>query len=183
MIGLLLDTQPLYIKGSLPLHMMPDQDTGKPITIYKIPDTPSFFSWSSDRLPLATSAYRAALAYFVCILACCYILYPNWIQAKYYRFRHRYQDVDDIHQQQQSKKHDLMNGSTNSNHNTGDRHSDASLPLYHNDHDDGSTGSTAYGPKRSVLWNHLVINGRQWLASRGWYKPGPKRKLPNKKTG
>mmetsp|Transcript_11632 Transcript_11632/g.32193 ORF Transcript_11632/g.32193 Transcript_11632/m.32193 type:complete len:180 (+) Transcript_11632:518-1057(+) len=172
-VGLMFDTQPLYIKGALPLEQMHDQDTGKIIYFYKIPA-------AEEQLQAATSAYRAAVAYFLCILGSYHVLYPNWIKSKFYRFRRGYQDLDDV--VMNNKKHDgqdhhhhhhennIANNNNNSNTNGG-----GELPMYHAD-------ASAYSATTS-LWNRAVLNGRQWLAARGWYKPGGgQRRLPNTKT-
>lgn len=87
--GILLDTQPLYIKGSLPQLIIQTDDATKSVVQYLIPTA------ESDRIPAARSAYRAALAYLVVFFVCLHILYPGWFQSQVYRRSKKYQDIPD----------------------------------------------------------------------------------------
>ena len=58
-IGILIDTQPIYIQGVLPKHEQYDEDgNGKKQVFYD-------FGSSSDRLPTASRAYQTAFFYFL----------------------------------------------------------------------------------------------------------------------
>ena len=84
LIGILMDTQPLYIKGSLPATILQTDDASKPVTQYLLPT-------AEERLPAARSAYRAGLAYLVTCLACLYALHP----AAQRRIRRQYDSIPD----------------------------------------------------------------------------------------
>ena len=201
-VGILLDTQPLLIKGALPRHVIysgTDDDVeqrishGKPVTLYKLPA-------DGERLPSATTAYHAALAYFLCAVASFWVLYPHWIQSKFYRFRHRYQNLDlpmtvggggpqGSSTSTSSDKRSSRFGSkakkkktkpkTDPSLNGGSNHlingdgSSASLPLYHSD---PSAGTRSW-------WTQFTLMTRHWLAAQGWYQPAPPPKKRRHKTG
>jgi hypothetical protein len=73
--GLLLDTQALYIPGTLPA--IPVQSTvdvhghirNKQVYEYLIPDT--------ERLPIATTAYRTAFLYLICSIVALYYIHTQ----------------------------------------------------------------------------------------------------------
>jgi hypothetical protein len=73
--GLLLDTQALYIPGTLPA--IPVQSTvdvhghirNKQVYEYLIPDT--------ERLPIATTAYRTAFLYLICSIVAMYYIHTQ----------------------------------------------------------------------------------------------------------
>jgi len=67
-VGLILDYQPLYIKGALPLV---DATTG-----YNSRHRTYMLSFES-RLPAASTAYRSALAYLIVMALCLYALHPR----------------------------------------------------------------------------------------------------------
>ena len=153
-VGIMLDTQPLLIKGSLPQQLVADQDTGKPILSYRLPEP-------GERLPTASTAYHAALCYFCCIIACIYILHPQWIQSKIYRFRNRYEDVD------QNNHHHLPQTTQTLNQSQ----------------DEIELGDMGHKMRSPAWWNHIMMNGKHWLAAKGLYKPDTqRRRAPNAKT-
>jgi hypothetical protein len=87
-IGFLLDTQPLFVKGSLPMLVVQTDDGSRPVVQYILPS-------DGDRLPSARTAYQAGFMYLITIGICLYILYPNWLQTQLYRRLQQYQDIPD----------------------------------------------------------------------------------------
>ena len=87
-VGILFDTQPLYIKGSLQKQYVQTDDSSKIEILYILPK-------DSERLPAANCAYHAAIAYLLTLVACLYVLYPGWFQAQLYRRQQKYQDIPD----------------------------------------------------------------------------------------
>jgi hypothetical protein len=85
-IGFLLDTQPLFIKGSLPQLIVQTDDGSRPVVQYILP---------TERLPAARVAYQAGFMYLITIGICFYILFPSWFQSKLYRRFQQYQDIPD----------------------------------------------------------------------------------------
>jgi hypothetical protein len=87
-IGFLLDTQPLFIKGSLPKMVVQTDDGSRPVVQYILPS-------GDERLPSARTAYQAGFMYLITIVICLYTLYPNWLQTQLYRRLQQYQDIPD----------------------------------------------------------------------------------------
>jgi hypothetical protein len=83
-IGILLDTQPLYIKGTLPQHIQ--YTSGKKPQIF-------YAVTSSERLPTASNAYQAAFVYLITgLLSLAYA--HNWFWWIKSRWR-QYNDIPD----------------------------------------------------------------------------------------
>jgi len=82
-IGILLDTQPLFIAGTLP-SALKENDNGKSSTIYFV---------TAERLPAATHAYQASYAYAVTMVVCLIYVYYERLQSMVRR--RSYQDVPD----------------------------------------------------------------------------------------
>lgn len=82
-IGILMDTQPLFIGGALP-STIKENDNGKATTIYFIPN---------ERLPLASHAYQAGFAYLVSMIGCLVFVYYERMNSM--MKRRSYQDVPD----------------------------------------------------------------------------------------
>lgn len=87
-IGFLLDTQPLFIKGSLPQLVVQTDDGSRPVVQYILPS-------GDERLPIARTAYQAGFMYLITIGICLCTLYPNWLQTQLYRRMQQYQDIPD----------------------------------------------------------------------------------------
>lgn len=85
-VGILLDTQPLYIKGTLIEELARNEETGKLYTRYTIPDT---------RLPAASVAYHTAALYTLILIACIYIMHPGHFHKMISRRNQHYQDIPD----------------------------------------------------------------------------------------
>jgi hypothetical protein len=83
-VGILLDRQPLYIQGSLPIQLK-QNDRGKYVIQYLIP--------TDERLDCAKTAYRTALAYLLTFALCQAYLHRDWIQSRIRRGE--YQDIPD----------------------------------------------------------------------------------------
>ena len=170
-VGILLDTQPLYIPGTLPelvtqstfQYKNSDRDEvityTKPIIQYLVPGP------ADERLPIATTAYKAALAYLCTFVASMYVLDPTRFQfLTRFFMRHvvrrlpsysnnsnnsmvfQYTDIPDPYDD------DFSRGSSNKL-NTG-----ASLPYYQHQHNNNG------------LWNRTTERVQRWLAVRGWYR-------------
>jgi hypothetical protein len=150
-IGILLDTQPLFIKGVLPQQMIQTDDNSKPALQYLIPQPPH------ERLPSAQSAYRAAFAYFLTVFACFYAANPGWFKAQMYRRQKLYQDIPD---------HVSSSAST--------------IPQFHqsDELDEAPLGSPNFRPS---WWNIAVLWLTQLLYSRGWYTPERRRRNNDKR--
>jgi hypothetical protein len=89
-VGIVIDTQPLYIKGSLAQQITQTSSNGKFTVQYLVPTT------DSARLPAAKSAYRAAVAYAVTFMICLVTLYPDrfrWLHRR--RRKQQYSDIPD----------------------------------------------------------------------------------------
>lgn len=82
-IGILMDTQPLFIAGTLP-SALKENDNGKTTTIYFM---------TAERLPMATNAYQASYAYLLTMLAC--IIFAHFERFNSAMKRRSYQDVPD----------------------------------------------------------------------------------------
>lgn len=149
-IGFLINAQPVLMTGTLEYRRIETSDgSGKFSNRYIIPR-------HGDMQPAARAAYRAALAYFFCILICIYALNPTRIQSQLYRFRNNYQDIPD--------------------HASS---ADSTLPQFHN-----PNGHDALTPPSFIqaIWNRCNYVVRQRLAEMGYYHPNTRRK-GNKKTG
>ena len=144
-IGFLIDTQPILMAGTLQSYDIPANDgTSKVVTKYLLPRP-------GEVLPAARNAFRAAYAYFFCILLSLCALHPMWIQSQIYRLRHQYQDIPD---HLSSADSTLPNIHTPNQHNNNNAHHDAAPPS----------------------WTGAIINRcsyviRQRLAEVGWYHP------------
>ena len=181
-VGILLDTQPLYIKGSLPTQLVQSQTTGKYVTQYILPSSSMVIVTEGDdatnnnsqqvmpysRLPMATVAYHAAWVYFFVAALCWYARNRGWVHSRVYRYRNRYQDIPD--------------------HEDDDAYSDvdSTAPTFHMNNggyqdldEDGNNGRASSLPsttsfvlsKMRHLWSVARANAAQYLAARGWYRP------------
>jgi len=147
-VGILIDTQPLFMTGTLPKKLV-ETSNGRFVTKVILPAP-------GEVLPAARAAYRAALAYFFCIVLCLGALHPAWIQSQIYRVRHRYQDIPDHH--------------------------DSVSPLLPDFHS-ANNGHDPITPHwLRTGWNRCSLLIRQRLAERGWYQTGAKHKK-DRKTG
>ncbi|MFN0318536.1 MAG: hypothetical protein ACKVQA_26215 [Burkholderiales bacterium] len=89
MIGVLLDTQPLYIGGVLPQQTIMSNNN-KAVIKYLIPikrtkssnRSSSSNEPMSERLPMATTAYNASLLYVVTFLVSLHFRNPEWLYQK-----------------------------------------------------------------------------------------------------
>lgn len=77
LVGILLDTQPLYIKGSLPKISLQSNEQSKLVKEYLVP-----IRGTSERLPMAKNAYQAALVYMMTFTISLYFIYQEQINAK-----------------------------------------------------------------------------------------------------
>jgi hypothetical protein len=82
-IGVLLDTQPLYISGTLP-SALKENDSGKTTTIYFV---------TAERLPASTHAYQASYAYLGTMVAC--LIYVYYERLESMAKRRSYQELPD----------------------------------------------------------------------------------------
>jgi len=82
-IGILVDTQPLFIGGVLP-ETVKENDNGKTSAIHLLVD---------ERLPMATAAYRSAVAYLLTMMACVWFVNRGRVTAL--NRRRMYQEVPD----------------------------------------------------------------------------------------
>lgn len=141
--GILIDRQPLYLRGVLPAQVVQDNENGKFVMQVLLN--------SQQRLPAARVAYQAALIYALTMLACIYYSHRGWIQSQLYRRKNRYQDIPDLN---------------NNNSTTID--AATTLSLHDNDTDVRSSPSRsdAYQQGR---WSQATAAIRQWMAVRGWY--------------
>jgi len=165
-IGILLDKQPLYIPGTLPELVVQstfqyknnDGDEvityTKPVIQYLVPGP------ADERLPIASTAYQAAAAYFVTFVASLYVLDPTRFAflTKLFVTRHlrrrsrdQYESLPDY---------------------------DSSLPTSSFDSNGMVRSSSSYQPG---VWNRATGSVKRWLAVRGWYRV--RRRNKNKKKG
>lgn len=86
-VGIILDTQPLYIKGVLPKQIVQIEGQNKPSTRYTIE--------TEGRLPMASSAYHAALFYVFIILVCFYMKHPRLFHPALRHKASQYEDIPD----------------------------------------------------------------------------------------
>jgi hypothetical protein len=82
-IGYLLDTQPIFISGTLP-SALKENDGGKTTTIYFV---------TAERLPSASHAYQASYAYFGTMMACLIYVYYERLDSMIKR--RAYQELPD----------------------------------------------------------------------------------------
>ena len=140
MVGILLDTQPLYIKGVLPAQLAV-QANGKTVYQYAVP--------THERIEPARVSYHAAIAYSFTALFCWYRLNRGWVHNMVKRRHNRYEDIPDHH---------------NAGLADGELKADT-IPLYH---PEGATPSTTRAYQLG-WWSRIREGLRQWLAIRGWY--------------
>jgi hypothetical protein len=138
-IGFLLDTQPLYIKGALPMLVVQTDDGSRPVTQYIIPMS------DSERLPIARTAYQCGFMYLLTVAICLLTLYPGWFQSQLYRRLQRYQDIPDS---------------------VSD--SDSTLPTFHTV-EDLEQGSPTRAYQTNNTLSRSFAGFKQWLAVRGWH--------------
>jgi hypothetical protein len=170
-VGIMLDTQPLYLPGTLPELVTQSTVTvkangevrtyNKPVIQYLVPGP------TDERLPTATTAYKAAAAYFVTMLISLYLLDPSNFEffsrlarRVFSRFggnsHSSYDDIPD---------------------------SDTGLPLAFNRSFSGEMeGSQRRASYQPGLWNRMTGAVKRWLALRGWYKPRKRRYGMTKKV-
>lgn len=86
-VGFLINSQPILMAGTLPKKLVQDSD-GRSATRYILPAP-------GEVPPMARTAYRAAMAYFLCIVGCLVALNPGWVQSQIHRRRGEYQDIPD----------------------------------------------------------------------------------------
>lgn len=82
-IGILLDTQPLFIGGALP-STQKENDSGKTSTIYFV---------TAERLPLASHAYQTSIAYMMTMVGCLVFVYSERVNSMLRR--RSYQEIPD----------------------------------------------------------------------------------------
>jgi hypothetical protein len=146
-VAVLLDTQPIYIKGTLPVQMVQVNDSGKMKLKYLLP---------SERLPIASTAYKAAFAYVLTIGVCICTLHRGWIRSQLYKRKNRYEDIPD------------HLSST-----------DSTIPTFHKPNEE----EPATMPYEPTFWERAKTAGQQWLLLRGyWHKPGPRFRRKEKST-
>jgi hypothetical protein len=156
-VGILLDKQPLYIKGSLPTLVVAGSN-GRMVTRSVLPDP------GGARLLPARVSYRAAILYAMAAAACWYRLNRGWVHSRIKRRRNRYEDIPDHFSKRGVGADDESNeggsGST-------------ALPLFDFRHHEGAASSTtAY---QIGLGSRIKASVLQWLAVRGWfYRPAHK---------
>jgi hypothetical protein len=179
-IGILLDTQPLYIPGTLQNFTVQSTVTyaksssrsssrrsgGSTTNKSKaIPYTRPRIEFlipgpTSPRLPIATTAYRAALAYFVSMLVSLYCLDPAPVHRVLQRLRRqcfgRYEDIPEV-PNASSEFH--RPSYTIPRPNSGDLFGGPLLPQHHH--------RGAYQPS---LWHQTINRIKRWLAVKGWYR-------------
>ena len=113
-VGILVDLQPLLIKGVLPQHIQYTEGMRKPLIFYSLA--------KSERVPAATHAYQAALVYFLTGVGSATYAYNLvwWLKSRW----RRYHDIPDA---------DPWRGDT-----------DSTIPTFHtaaNGNDGGSSSS------------------------------------------
>jgi hypothetical protein len=174
-IGILLDTQPLYIPGTLPelvVQSTVNYKSGsdgtvksytRPVIQYLVPGP------TDERLPAASTAYKAAAAYFLTMILSLYILDPTrFHQAarviSHRLFRKTYEDIPES---------------------VGFDDNGSMLPTVHRAKSFSGSGdlterAASYQPG---LWNRTTGTVKRWLAVRGWYRARKFRKYAQKKKG
>lgn len=168
-VGIVLDKQPLYIPGTLPelvvqstVAYTKDGSTrtySKPVIQFLVPGP------NDERLPAASVAYKAAAAYFLCMLISLYVLDPapfhNAARVITQKFSKQYEDIPET----------IDNGSS-------------TLPTFHqfsrSSSGELSERAASYQPG---WWNRTTGRIQQWLAIRGWYRARKFRKYAQKKKG
>jgi hypothetical protein len=180
-IGILLDTQPLYIPGTLQDFTVQSTvtyakssssssrrggggGTGSGANRSKaIPYTRPRIQFlipgpTSARLAIATTAYQSALAYFVTMLVSLYCLDPTPVHRVWQRVRRqcwgRYEDIPEVRPATSPDFH-RPTYSTKS----GDLFGGPLLPQHHQ--------RGAYQPG---LWHQTINRIKRWLAVKGWYR-------------
>ena len=101
MVGFLISSQPILMAGTLTPKPVQDSD-GRLATLYVLPAP-------GEVPPMARTAYRAAMAYFVCILACLVALNPGWIPSQIKRKKEKYEDIPDQPLPMMHNPHDTPN--------------------------------------------------------------------------
>lgn len=148
-VGILLDTQPLYMKGVLPAQAIQANDSGKLKIHYVLP---------SERLPIASTAYKAAFAYVLTIGVCVCTLHRGWIRSQLYKRKNRYEDIPDHFSA-----------------------ADSTIPTFHRPGDDDDEPATE--PYQPTLWEQAKAAIQQWLILRGyWRRPGQRFRRKGKST-
>ena len=195
-IGILLDTQPLYIPGTLPELVVQstvqyksnkNSNGGSDVTYYTKPVIQYLVPGPADeRLPIAKTAYQAAWAYLGTLLVSLYVLDPRrfrWVtrsvrrlwsmtglmagSSKKRRRMEHYDHVPDHHPYNDDDVDDYESGL---------------LPYHKNQR--GSTNSDflrAASLHQPGIWNRATGNVKRWLAVRGWYRV--RRKHKSRKKG
>lgn len=153
-IGVLLDTQPLFIAGTLPAALK-ENDNGKTTTIYFV---------TAERLPMASNAYQASYAYILTMLAC--LVYAHFERLNSAIKRRSYQDVPDAE------------GST------AGVVGDDSLPDYHDDQSHPASPAYQMSPWNRLVSaaSKSTVKLREWAVAataRAW-AGGTKRKTRKK---
>lgn len=169
-IGILLDKQPLFIPGTLPELVVQstfqyknnDGDEvvtyTKPVIQYLVPGP------ADERLPIASTAYKAAAAYLCTLVASLYVLDPT-----------RFQFITRFFVKHILRRSQSSSGSGNILF----QYSDIpdlydNLPSFSN----SDVRSSSYQPG---LWNRTTGRVKRWLAVRGWYRV--RRRNKSKKKG
>lgn len=183
-IGFLLDTQPLYIPGTLPALTVQStvqynsqdgtvKSYSKPRVQFLIPGP------TDERLSTASTAYQAAGMYFVSMMISLYIYNPlsfhqvisrTWLYAPFFR-RRQYTDIPDS---------DLLSYNI-----IGNTSIATSEGLILGDVDSRGQLRRFSSSYQLGMWKRSTNTFKRWLASKGWYQPqNPKiRKYEPKKTG
>jgi hypothetical protein len=134
-IGILLDTQPLYIKGTLPQHIQ--YTSGKKPQIF-------YAVTYSERLSTASNAYQAAFVYLITGLLSLAYAY-NWFWWIKSRWR-QYHDIPD-------------NDNADSY-----SHADSTIPTFHTTAADGELPSYNNSPTKAYQYrNRVVAQVKTWL--------------------
>jgi hypothetical protein len=77
LIGILLDTQPIFIKGSLPKISLQTNEQSKLVEQYLLP-----IRGTPERLPMAKNAYQAAIVYMMTFTISLYFIHQDRINDK-----------------------------------------------------------------------------------------------------
>ena len=169
-VGIIFDTQPLFIKGGLEGETKYTDDATRPVLQYLIPGKHSM------RLPEAQAAYHAALAYAWTFLLSIYLAFPGWFHQQWNRRFGLYQAVPDA-----TDPDTVVASGRNLAH---------SIPL-HGQQLDGDTGAArdAEAYQHMSQFRHMLdrLKGtlQQWLAVKGWmgkYTPVRNRRKGMQKT-
>jgi hypothetical protein len=183
-IGFLLDTQPLYIPGTLPTLTVQStvqynsqdgtvKSYNKPRVQFLIPGP------TDERLSIASTAYRAAGMYFVTMLISLYVYNPLpfhhvmsrvWSYAHVFR-RRQYTDIPDS----DLPSYNLI----------GNTAMATSEGLILGDVDSRGNIRRLSSSYQLGVWKRSTNTLKRWLASKGWYRPQNRkiRKYEPKKTG